>query len=1034
MAIYSNSWKIISRGQGRNAVHAAAYRHGAVMEEEAGPGRFDYRHKDEVVHSELALPDDTPKWLRTLLDGRDNDGASAALWNFVEQSEARKDAQLAKDGMLALPIELSRDQNIALVRDFVKELTGKGIVVDWSYHHAEGNPHVHLMTTLRPLSEEGFGPKRMAVKDEAGKILYHEHWAGSKDDLRELRASWASYVNRHLAMSGHTVRVDHRSHADIESGLIPTRHAGPVRTHDDAVTGLSKDDAQSQGLNLERLLKHPEEITNLLTQKMAVFDEQDIERVIKTYVPSKQDRDAVWHALRTSELLVSLADPVVDPESDKLIKPEMFSTEDMIRTEARMAEHAVGLKQLETHETSGSDLTAAFARYDFLSVEQKIAVEAVTKSGGFAAVVGLAGAGKSTLLKAANDVWSASGYTVKGVALAGKAAEELGAASGIASRTLASLRWRVEHGTERLSSKDVIVLDEAGMVGSQEAAWLVAEVAKAGAKLVMVGDPDQLAPISAGGAFRAIMDRTGSVEVATIRRQKEAWQRNASVDLARGRIAQGLAAYEERGCVHAAPTYDAAVDGLAAKAVGDFAAGRATLALAYTNKDVGELNNRIRSALLEEGFLGESTRVETSRGVLDMAVNDRVVFLRNDRDLDVKNGSTGKVIGVQGAMLRVELDGGRKVEFDTRIYDDIAHGYAVTIHKSQGATIDHVHVLATPGMRRNQAYVAMTRHRESLSVHYTEDAMAKFEDGLVGALSRSETKASTLDYDGPIPKAAIREFAERRGFNPARLVRVLIEKASKLIEQITKPKLQSADEVALQALKHWSDASSVAKGFRNKLFSALNNVFEDPMSIALGMLSESLNDPTGRSSYLSVLEIQPERFGPLFLREERKWPFKKNTDTVSRSYVPHVIRSLGSMREQYALKYMAVRRAEDDARYAMSKPLPKRSEELQAFHASLRSQKGINRLDERSKEAALKAYDERPDLIRENDKWFRDMERHPIRWRESGECSLETRRALAKFRKPTIEGLKVAPMVTRECDTLQRERTQILSQGAGLSM
>src|SRR5262249_16983567 len=147
-------------------------------------------------------------------------------------------------------------------------------------------------------------------------------------------------------------------------------------------------------------------------------------------------------------------------------------------------------------------------------------------------VIGFAGTGKSRLLGAAREVWEASGYRVLGATLSGIAAENLEGSSGIASRTLASRLLAWEQGRELLTSKDILMIDEAGMIGTRQMAEILDEAGKHGAKIALVGDLEQLQAIEAGAAFRGVIKETGYVELTEIWRQKEAWQREATVQFA----------------------------------------------------------------------------------------------------------------------------------------------------------------------------------------------------------------------------------------------------------------------------------------------------------------------------------------------------------------------------------------------------------------------------------------------------------------------------------------------------------------------
>lgn len=163
MAIMFVRAQVIGRGAGRSIVSAAAYRHRARMMDEQAGTSFSYRGgAAELVHEELALPDQIPAWFKNAVSGKSVAGASEVLWNAVDAFETRADAQLARELIIALPEELTRAENIAVVREFVQDnFTSKGMVADWVYHDKDGNPHIHLMMTLRPLTEEGFARRRL---------------------------------------------------------------------------------------------------------------------------------------------------------------------------------------------------------------------------------------------------------------------------------------------------------------------------------------------------------------------------------------------------------------------------------------------------------------------------------------------------------------------------------------------------------------------------------------------------------------------------------------------------------------------------------------------------------------------------------------------------------------------------------------------------------------------------------------------------------------------------------------------------------
>ena len=377
----------------------------------------------------------------------------------------------------------------------------------------------------------------------------------------------------------------------------------------------------------------------------------------------------------------------------------------------------------------------------------------MTEGGGRLVVVeGWAGTGKSYLFSAAREAWEGRGLRVVGGALSGRAAADLGEGAGLSeSRTLASWEHAWGRGESRLGRRDVLVIDEASLVGTRQMGRVLQEAERGGAKVVLVGDTRQLQAIEAGSPMRALGQVAGRAELRDIRRQSLPWQRQASAALASGDIGAALAAYHQD--VHRHKTRGSAPAAIAeawvARERGDSGArGGSQVALTHRRRDVASLNEAIREARREAGLLAGSAKevaVETPRGQRAMALGDRVCFLRNDRRLGVYNGTTGTVEGAREGALEVRLDGGRSVTVLLSRYRDLDYGYALTVHRAQGVTVDHAHVWATPGLDRHAAYVAMTRHRQGLSVH-AEQPDFSARGGLEASLSRSRPKGMAMAF------------------------------------------------------------------------------------------------------------------------------------------------------------------------------------------------------------------------------------------------------------------------------------------------
>jgi ATP-dependent exoDNAse (exonuclease V) alpha subunit len=225
-----------------------------------------------------------------------------------------------------------------------------------------------------------------------------------------------------------------------------------------------------------------------------------------------------------------------------------------------------------------------------------------------------------------------------------------------------------------------------------------------------------------------VVGQAGMVELTQVRRQKEAWAREATQDLATGRTLEAINAYGSHGALIARATREEAQRQLLAAWSKDRKANpnESRLILAYTRDDVRELNREAREILKAEGKFGRGEAVQTTRGAREFAAGDRIMFLRNEKSLGVKNGTLGTVERIGGGALQVRLDGKdeTRIAIETKDYQDLDYGYASTIHKSQGATVDRSYVLASQYFDRHTSYVALSRHREAATLFYAQDEFA----------------------------------------------------------------------------------------------------------------------------------------------------------------------------------------------------------------------------------------------------------------------------------------------------------------------
>ncbi|MBI2717368.1 MAG: Ti-type conjugative transfer relaxase TraA, partial [Rhizobiales bacterium] len=755
MAIYHLHVKVIGRKSGSSAVASAAYRSGSRLRDERLDRSHDFSAKRGVVHSEVMLPENAPEpW-----------SDRERLWNDVEAFEVRKDAQLAREVEFSLPREKTNAQGVELARDFVQaEFVDQGMIADLNVHWDVGEdgmpkPHAHVMLTMRAVDENGFGQK---VR-EWNRTEMVQRW----------RERWAELANERLAELDIDARIDHRSFEAHGIALEPQSQIGAPAQRIEGEGNEADRAAMHREIargNGERIIANPDLGLNAITHQQSTFTHRDMAVFAHRHSDGIEQFNEVMGAMRGAPDLVELGK---DGRGE-----DRFTTREMIETEQRLRRAAELIAERECHEVNGTDKRAALARAEVrglvLSGEQADALAHVTDGCDLGVVIGYAGTGKSAMLGVAREAWEAAGYEVRGVALSGIAAENLESGSGIASRTIASLEHGWQQGRDLLTTRDVLVIDEAGMVGTRQLERVLSHAAEAGAKVVLVGDPQQLQSIEAGAAFRSIHERHGGAEIGEVRRQREDWQRDATRDLANGKTGNALEAYRSQGMVHEAQTREQARDDLIDRWDRDRQASpdRSRIILTHTNDEVRVLNEAAHERMRVAGDLGNEVRVTVERGDRGFASGDRVMFLQNERSLGVKNGTLGTIEQVSAQSMTVHTDDGRSIQFDLKDYNRIDHGYAATIHKAQGMTVDRTHVLATPGMDAHSSYVGLSRHRDGMELHYGRDDFAS-QDRLTRTLSRDRAKDMASDYEHA---DQAQRYAERRGITFSERVAEIMRK------------------------------------------------------------------------------------------------------------------------------------------------------------------------------------------------------------------------------------------------------------------
>lgn len=832
MAIYHLHAQVIQRSKGKNAIASAAYRRAAKLYDEKEQKDWNYTNKPDVIHSEIIVPENAPDWAKELIAIHEAHPSKAAekIWNMVEAAEKRKDAQLAREIEFALPIELNQEQSILLAREFIHDqFVLRGMIADWNVHWDEGNPHVHVMLSMRDLTEAGFGKRVLAWNNKAL--------------LREWREKWAEYANFHLRMYQHDVRIDHRSYQDQGIELIPSIHQGKAVSDMDRrgfSTNIMSEANEIRRENLSRISANPSVLLNKLSAHYESFTGQQLGQELGRYINDQGkfslqekgksaetallnlenfNQDVHSQEVLTPEIIAQILKSIEHHESvftekdiAKAVEPftqnseifakaivqlkaspdllylgagddghDRFTTRRMFNLENEIQKTADLMRDSRHTKISARRIHEVLEKHQNrigkrLTDEQMIAVKHILKSSSISCIVGRAGTGKSFSLGAAKAVWEAQGLRVHGVALSGIAADGLSKDAGIQSRTIESFRYALSKGTLTLNPYDVIVMDEAGMTDSVSMLAVLKAIREARAKLVLVGDHAQIQPVGPGASFRALLERLGFAEIQTVYRQKEQWQRDATVAFSTGRVPAGLAAYESYGCIHFEKMEHNALSLL----VNDWLSTRAQhpkdlsqyLVIAHRNEDVNLLNRLLRAERVNKSEIAEGYAVKAKLGEMKIAQGDRILFLKNDRRLGVSNGRFATIKSVdftesgKVTSFTVLLDGtDKEVRINPNEYRDFAYGYAATVHKVQGMTVDHAFVYAGGlGWNRHLTYVALSRHRETCHL-YADKETHRERETLQRHLGRLGIKDSLLDF----PLA----FAERRGIDTSGLLKLL---------------------------------------------------------------------------------------------------------------------------------------------------------------------------------------------------------------------------------------------------------------------
>lgn len=862
MAIFHCNKSEVQRSKGQNAIAAVAYISRSKLQffttdKETGEEvviTYNYSSRKGLAHSIILAPDNAPDWVYDRQE----------LWNRAEIAETRKNSETARKLTIALPRELSLEQNIELIEQFAMEhLVSHGMVADINIHYDnEENPHVHIQMTTRKL-----------LLIENGEIVGFSakgrDW-GRRRFLYYYRESVSCVINQYLEKYGHLSQVSHLSHKDRGIDLLPSIHEGAAWHIKDS--RLRLENKRIVKANIAKIKEYPDRVFDKLSINKPVFTKEDIAKVLSDVLHTQlkaagsNDDDNLKETLEDlnvkssgefmklySKLLTSDKIGIVVEEDLKgrtlyaltkrldleerykaalqeLSSSRMHSlniTEEKL--EELLIETSIGNKIISSVKNVTADIgnkltnsiTQSIAslsdspgikgqaalldnqtKKNSLNYEQRKAVLHILNGPDISILEGLPGTGKTYVMKEIVSQYKKAGYRVIGTATSSAASLNLASEAGIIAKNISLLRkeWQKANGKEFelalradyyresqyqdnkpvLTSKDILIIDEASMVELSNMDYMIQQVREAGAKVILIGDNNQFTAVGMAGASKVASDIAGSAKLSVVQRQRNPEQARATQLLGNYKIDEAIELYSKLGILRIHESEEETQKALVSDYINtyihqakllakdDLAAIKSVVICAYTNEAVSRFNQTVRKQLKEAGILKGSGETFMMRNKpLELMRGEQIVFEANSRKYGILNGEVGTVINFSRVkneksgefnkfgyntsshgiikILVNKADGSKKlINLDTRQkYIRFTYGYAVTAHKLEGGSIHNTLVYYEKEVGYEAFNVMMTRHRESLKFYANQQEL---EDNVYTRLNLDAEQAGKT-YD-----------------------------------------------------------------------------------------------------------------------------------------------------------------------------------------------------------------------------------------------------------------------------------------------
>jgi ATP-dependent exoDNAse (exonuclease V) alpha subunit len=479
-------------------------------------------------------------------------------------------------------------------------------------------------------------------------------------------------------------------------------------------------------------------VAELLTERSPTFTARELDKALMLAKLTPDDRTKFRSEILNGGEVVGLRE-TADSEVTR------YTTRKVLADEIAVLRGADRLADDGGHGVSRRSVTEAAAKYTLIP-EQAEALAQLTEKKGFGILWGEAGTGKSHMLKAVCSVYEKEGFNVIGLSHTNKVVQQMRGDGFARAETIMGELSALDKGAATWNKKSVVVVDEAAMVSTELLGRVVAAAEKSGAKLILSGDDAQLGSIERGGMFETLRLQHGAAILEQVQRVKTAEEKAAFNQMHGGKFRGALETFSKSGGIVWSEKQDDALRGMAEAYTTDTAAepSKRRFMTASTNAEVDALNDYARAMHKKRGDLGEDHTIKTAHGDLVLAVGDRIQFTGNGGTKTQKNAglvtagfATVKAVEVKEgkpARLTIAFDVGKDEkprEMKLTVggvgrageFDRFKLGYAGTIYKAQGATLDQAYICHSASMRNATAYVGLTRHRGSVKMFVSRETI-----------------------------------------------------------------------------------------------------------------------------------------------------------------------------------------------------------------------------------------------------------------------------------------------------------------------